>query len=106
MYFETKIIFNLKMFQECRREASLTTHSSARLLVHTGPSLRTVSSFSFVSKISPLLSEVQVLQVYGAQCASEQVEVLLGEIHRAVQRALQARGQASVPGKEGQVRER
>lgn len=96
------------MFQECRREASLTTHSSARLLVHTGPSLRTVSSFSFtfLSKISQLLSEVEVLQVYRAQCAREKVEVLLGEIHRAVQGALQARGQAGVPGEEGQVRER
>lgn len=51
-------------------------------------------------------SEVEVLQVYGAQCACEQVEVLLGEIHRAVQGALQAGGQAGVPGEEGQVGER
>lgn len=35
-------------------------------------------------------SEVEVLQVYGAQCACEQVKVLLGEIHRTIQGALQA----------------
>ena len=51
-------------------------------------------------------SEVEVLQVYGAQCACEKVEVLLGEIHRAVQGALQAGGQARVPGEEGEVGQR
>lgn len=37
-----------------------------------------------------LVSEVEVLQVDGAQCACEQVEVFLREIHGAIQGALQA----------------
>jgi len=51
-------------------------------------------------------SEVEVLQVDVAQRAREQVKVLLGEIHRAVQGALQAGRQARVPGEEREVRQR
>lgn len=53
-----------------------------------------------------LPSEVEVLQVDGAQRACEQVKVFLGEIHWAVQGALQAWREAGVPGEQSQVGER
>lgn len=64
------------------------------------------SSVSPSLKTAAALSEVEVLQVYSAQCACEQVKILFGEIHRAVQGALQARWQAGVCREQRQVRER
>lgn len=68
-------------------------------------SLTTVP-LSVLHSIAAALSEVEVLQVYSAQCACEQVKILFGEIHRAVQGALQAGRQAGVCREQRQLRER
>lgn len=78
--------------------------SSAGFLINAGPSAHCPTRFYLtLLSICVEVSEVEVLQVYGAQCACEQIEVLFWEIHRAVQGALQAGWQAGVPGEEGEV---
>lgn len=83
IYFKKKnITINENCFQECCRKAFSTPESS--------PGASPLFLCQSLVKNAAELSEVEVLQVYSAQCACEQVEILFGEIHRAVQGALQA----------------
>lgn len=70
------------IFRECCRKAFRTPESS--------PGASRLFLCQSLIQNAAALSEVEVLQVYSAQCACEQVKILFGEIHRAVQGALQA----------------